>query len=154
MAGTRETFSITVDDAELRRYLAQLLDRLDQPAAALREIGEVLTASTQQRFATQTDPAGQPWAPNTPATLARKRTLRILTEHGFLGDTIRYQLAADGRSVAVGSGLVYAAMQQFGGTKSMWPHLWGDIPPRPFLGLSEADRVSVLEILRDYLSAP
>jgi phage gpG-like protein len=69
---------------------------------------------------------------------------------GILGDTIDYQL--DGNSsVRIGSSRVYAAMQQFGGTKAQWPHLWGDIPARPFLGVSDADKTNILDIIGSYL---
>ena len=48
----------------------------------------------------------------------------------------------------------YAAMQQFGGIKSEFPHLWGDIPARPFLGVSESDAEEILAIVHDYLANP
>jgi len=44
-------------------------------------------------------------------------------------------------AVEIGTNLPYGAMQQFGGTKAEFPHLWGDIPERPFLGLSKDDEV-------------
>lgn len=67
-----------------------------------------------------------------------------------LRSTINYQL--DGNSsVRIGSPKVYAAMQQFGGTKAQWPHLWGDIPARPFLGVSNADKANILDIIGNYL---
>ena len=48
-----------------------------------------------------------------------------------------------------------ALQQRYSGTKSSWPHLWGDIPARPYLGLSENDEQSILDIIRSYLaSAP
>lgn len=69
---------------------------------------------------------------------------------GTLGHTINFQL--DGNSgVRIGSPLPYAAMQQFGGTKAQWPHLWGDIPARPFLGVSAADKTNILDIIGSYL---
>lgn len=37
-------------------------------------------------------------------------------------------------------------------TRAQWPHLWGDIPARPFLGLSAADGDEVVTILRDHLA--
>lgn len=48
----------------------------------------------------------------------------------------------------------YAAIQQFGGTKAQFPHLWGDIPARPFLPITPAgtlypaDREKILAALR------
>ncbi len=151
MSGARVT--ITVDDAAVRAQLERLLEQVQRPTDALREIGEVLQQSTQRRFATETAPDGSRWAPNSPVTLTRKTSRQILTEHGFLGDTIRYQLTADRQGVAVGSNRVYAAMQQFGGTKADHPHLWGDIPARQFLGVSAADRTTILDIFTDYLGS-
>jgi len=70
-----------------------------------------------------------------------------------LQDTINPQL--DGNSsVRIGSSLPYAAMQQFGGTKAQWPHLWGDIPARPFLGVSDLDKTNILDIVGSYLVRP
>lgn len=67
-----------------------------------------------------------------------------------LQHTINFQL--DGNSsVRIGSPLPYAAMQQFGGTKAQWPHLWGDIPARPFLGISDLDKANILDIVGSYL---
>lgn len=40
---------------------------------------------------------------------------------------------ADDSSALVGSNKPYAAMMHFGGDKDEWPHLWGDIPARPYL---------------------
>jgi len=156
MAGARIT--ITLDDAELRRRLGALLDRLDDPSDALAEIGEVLVESTKQRFGTQRGPDGRAWAPNTETTLARKRNPNILTESGLLGDTIRWQFADGGRAVLIGSDRKYAAVQQLGQKKGASgttrrgsPIPWGDIPPRPFLGVSDDDEARILDILRDYV---
>ncbi len=56
-----------------------------------------------------------------------------------------------GGALEVGSPLVYAAMEQFGGQKSEFPHLWGDIPARPFLGVSAADADKMERTALDYL---
>lgn len=40
---------------------------------------------------------------------------------------------ADDSSALVGSNKPYAAMMHFGGDKDDWPHLWGDIPARPYM---------------------
>jgi phage virion morphogenesis protein len=155
VTGTRQPFSVEIDDADLRARLQALTARVGAPRDALREIGEILQQSTQKRFQPghQKSPAGVPWAPNSPVTLARKAPQRnILTgKTGLLGDLIRSQLGSDGRSVAVGTNRKYGAMMQFGGTKAQHPHLWGNIPARPFLGISTDDRARIQEILSDYL---
>ncbi|MFM2056055.1 MAG: hypothetical protein RLY71_440 [Pseudomonadota bacterium] len=64
---------------------------------------------------------------------------------------------AAAHSVTIVATPVYAAIQQFGGKKSEFPHLWGDIPARPFLPIRQdgslypADRAEVLDLLADYL---
>ena len=151
----------------VQHYLRTLGDYLRTPDDMLAEVGEVLVSSTKQRFGTQTGPDGKRWAPNRPATIAsylRRRggtSKKILTDSGILGDSIRYKLTGGftlgllrlggGRGVSVGTNLVYGAMQQFGGTKARYPHLWGDIPARPFLGRSAQDEARIRAITIDYL---
>lgn len=104
--------------------------------------------------------------------LANKKPL---VWHGHLRDSIRYQVVSDG--VVVGTNREYAAVQQFGarmgefgryyqlfrqqygekdfrryaGMRKGHPIPWGNIPARPFLGVSTQDKVMILDILRDYL---
>ncbi|MDD5030374.1 MAG: phage virion morphogenesis protein [Rhodoferax sp.] len=68
-----------------------------------------------------------------------------------LQTTINHQLVGS-TGVSIGSPIVYAAIQQFGGTKAQFPHLWGDIPARPFLGMSDADKTNILDIIGRYLA--
>lgn len=133
----------------IQHYLRAMTDLLRDQTPIMREIGEELVSSTKDRFDKQRGPDGRPWAPNSPVTRARKRNPRILIESGMLKDSIRYH--ADRRRVSVGSNRVYAAMQQFGGTKARFSHLWGDIPARPFIGMSQRDKERVNDIILQYL---
>ncbi len=72
-----------------------------------------------------------------------------MVDGGYLRDQIDFNVT--GNVLEVGSTMEYAAMQQFGGRKSEFPHLWGDIPARPFLGLSAADKSAIDEIVSEYL---
>lgn len=54
----------------------------------------------------------------------------------------------------------YAATQQFGAkkgefrsTKNGAPVPWGDIPARPFLGISADDEDKIIEIIQSHLAA-
>lgn len=130
------------------------LDRLARSAAnprpALLAIGESLVVSTKKRFESSTAPDGNKWAPNKPSTLKRKKGDKpLIGKTGVLAGDIHY--AVDGSGLQVGSLMEYAAMQQFGGKKSKFPSLWGDIPARPFLGISEADEQMILDTVNDYL---
>ncbi len=181
MAGASLPITVTIDDREVRAALERLANRAGHLAPALAEIGEVLVRSTQDRFGSETGPDGERWAENSDTTLLRHlnrrqdsytkkgrlsaagarrlRGKKILTDRGYLGDLIHPQLLDGGRALAVGSNRQYAAVQQFGQpqgasgrTARGAPIPWGDIPARPFLGLSDDDRERVLEILRDYLA--
>ena len=76
---------------------------------------------------------------------------------GTLAMGIRYQVA--GNSLEWGSNLPYSAVMQWGAAKGAFganrrgnPIPWGNIPARPFLGLSSADRDSILGVLGRYLA--
>lgn len=79
-----------------------------------------------------------------------------LVDLGLLQATIGYDADAD--RVLVGSPMEYAGTHQFGAvqgalgrTRRNVPIPWGDIPARPFLGVSNADRDGILEILQNHL---
>lgn len=152
-------------------YLQGMLARAKDFRPVLTEIGVDMTESTIQRFNTATAPDGTPWAVNSAATLARysglfarkkdgtlkkKDQVKIankkpLTAEGTLGkSSINSQILSE-NAVGIGSTRLYAAMQQFGGKKSDFPHLWGNIPARPFLGASEADKTNIADLVRSYI---
>jgi phage virion morphogenesis protein len=142
---------IQFDDRDILRALQNLQQATDNLQPALTEIGERLTESTKQRFSSQTSPGGQRWPANSPVTIERKGLNQPLIDGGYLLEQIHYNLIGQD-ALEIGSPMEYAAMQQFGGTKSEFPHLWGDIPARPFLGISEADKNEILSILDRHLS--
>jgi len=64
----------------------------------------------------------------------------------------------ESRRVEITSNLIYAATQQFGAQKGSFgrtkkgaPIPWGNIPARPFLGLSDKDKEAVLDIIQEHL---
>ena len=143
---------ITVDNRAIIAALRQLQQASVNLSPALRKIGEDLKESTHQRFSSKTGPDGEPWLGNAESTIERKGRNQPLTDLGTLGNTINYQLLGND-AVQIGSPLEYAAMQQFGGTKAEFPWLWGDIPARPFLGVSAEDESHVVDILRRHLES-
>lgn len=163
---------IEVTNRSALDYLQGMLDRAKNLRPVLAEIGEDMTESTKRRFASTTAPDGSRWAPNSATTLARYSDLFARKKDGTLANkkvqakiagkkpltgetralatTINYQLQGD-NAVSIGSPLVYAAMQQFGGNKSDYPNLWGNIPARPFLGASEDDKTNIADLVRSYM---
>jgi phage gpG-like protein len=47
----------------------------------------------------------------------------------------------------------YAAMMQFGGTRAAFPNLWGNIPARPFMGLSDENQTDILDTIGEALAS-
>lgn len=142
---------IHLDDRDVLTALQDLQRSTGDLRPALAEIGEVLIESTKQRFVSQTGPDGQPWPENSPVTIERKgRNQPLIDITGNLMDAIYYNLVGND-ALEIGSPMQYAAMQQFGGTKAEFPFLWGDIPARPFLGISDEDRDEILTIVRTHL---
>lgn len=145
------TAFIEVDDRQVLEALRELHQLTGNLRPALVEIGEDLVESTKRRFVTSTAPDGSDWALNSVlSTLLYKEGDKPLVNHGTLSDQIFYNASAD--ELEVGSTMEYAAMMQFGGTKDEFPHLWGDIPARPFLGLSDQDRTDILTVLARHIN--
>lgn len=169
-----ETFHIEIDDKTVLSALDRLRQAAVDPAPALREIGEKLVESTKQRFVSATAPDGSAWAENSRVTILRylgkksgsfkkngslskkgsaavgsKKPLTGISRN--LSQQIRY--AVSGGTLLVGSIMEYAQMQQFGGSKSKFPNLWGDIPARPFLGISDSDARMVDQTITEYLQS-
>ncbi len=184
-----------MDDHEVRDYLRQLGRKTADMTPAMRGMGEILVASTKQRFAASKAPDGTPWAPNKASTLnaylqdrGRKRDKMsgvkgewkkgytrkgrfsakgwgvIASKKPLIGSTrrlsshIHYQ--AGKSRVLVGTSLVYGAVQQLGAkkgslgrTKRGGPVPWGDIPARPYLGLSAKDRHNLVRYLARWLAS-
>lgn len=117
MAGANITYQLTTQGT--LSALQAAADALGSPRALLRDIGEALLHSTQDRFTSQTDPEGNAWAPLSPRYQRRKRynAGKILTLRGHLRNTLTFQVGDD--EVAVGSNRAYAARMQFGGEFEM-----------------------------------
>lgn len=142
---------INANTDQVLRALNDAFTRTENLEPAYKSIGEALVASTQRRFQDRQDPEGNAWAELSSITKERKGHNRQLEgESGQLSRQIHYQTSNQG--LELGSTMEYAAMMHFGGKKADFPHLWGDIPARPFLGLSADDEDEIIGILQDFLS--
>lgn len=144
------------------KYLSHILRNVSDTRPILADIGELLTETTKRRFSTSTAPDGSKWERNSQVTIDRyvglfktKKASRAASKKPLIGETkslmttIDYQFGPG--FVRIGSPMVYSAMQQIGGTRAQHSHLWGDIPARPFLGLSKDDREGIIDIVHSYL---
>lgn len=155
--------TIKYDGKDVQSALGRALQVLDNPRPMLMKIGEELAESTMARFPRGKGPDGVPWARKSPVTLARHpRGGRkpLIGESRTLSSSISYRV--QGTTIMVGSNAVQAAVMQFGAAKgSLWSGKdkrgrsgrspWGNIPARPYLGVSPQDEVTILDVVADYL---
>jgi phage virion morphogenesis protein len=152
--------TVEINDALITAALSRALAQLGDMTNVMEQIADAMREATKDRFAGQKSPEGTPWAPRSPATLASyasraKKTGGVASWGGILryGRQLSRYIASDSGAdfAEVTSAEPYAAMMQFGGTKAAFPHLWGDIPARPFLGISSDDETDILDIISEAL---
>lgn len=123
-------------------------------ALMLEAMGATVESQTRRRITSEkTAPDGAAWKPNRSGT-------SILLRSGHLLASIHYRTG--GSEVRVGSGIVYAAIHQLGGTirpvnapKLVFQGSSGGlvfanqvtIPARPYLGVSADNRVELERVL-------
>lgn len=162
---------VEIDNRAVLDALQALTGRVDNLAPAMSEIGERLTETTQERFNTSTGPDGQRWEENSEATIlgylsgvkgaySKKAGMtkkgmtallgkKPLVASGLLQGDIHWQLIPGG--VTIGTDRFAdewdagAAVHQFGSRS-------GKIPARPFLGVSDEDEQTILDILGQHLA--
>lgn len=171
------TFDVELVDSEMRAQLSALVERMSRPIGFYRNVGEYLTQiAVPRNFASQSAPDGTPWAKLSPVTIERRKAMGkgsspILQVTRRLAASIISH--ADDQGVDVGSPVPYAAVMHGGAAqgafgahigrtkpseKRPWSqdyfaHLpWGNIPARPYLGLSTADEIEILAIASDWLT--
>lgn len=135
---------------------------------AMQGIADHLEFSTRRRFETSIGPDGVRWKPSTRfRKIGRGKNRRVesyqaekpLVDSGQLLASI--DRAFTRTTATVGTNLIYARIQQLGGTitakngkglstpfgvvKSV------TLPARPFIGIDAADRQAIIEILVDHL---
>ena len=147
MAGAFVTSELEGLEPVLRRINALAAPR--RLAQGLAHVGALIESQTKGRFDERRSPDGEPWAPWSPAyAKTRRKGQTLLVSSGALRDDIAWELTED--ELAVGSGLVYAAIHQAGGTDDM-PAGPAAIPARPYLGLSAADAKEVDDAIAEWI---
>lgn len=160
---------LALNDRDLRAALSEAIRAGQDLTPAMRSIGDALVNSTRERFRNEEAPDGTRWAELSDTTTKRRKYpgKNILTQEGFLGGA---SISSDAGPdfVEVGSSSIKANVLhfgakagEFGGVRTSLPGRsffqripWGDIPARPFVGLSDADETIVRREILDYISAP
>ena len=148
-------FAVEIKNEAVTAALTRLSALTGDMAPIMKQIGELLAQSTQDRLKAGISPDGTAFAPRSPVTIANYARKKV-SFGGVLyrGGDLYNQIASESGSdyVEVGSNMAYAAMMHFGGTKAAFPNLWGNIPARPFLGISQDDERDILAEIAEALS--
>lgn len=158
-------YRIEINDEQIVLRLGQLAFGMEDMTPAMQEIAEFLVVTTKERFPAGIAPDGTPWAPKSQTTLDtyarrgdRQDPRPLFGPSRALSSTI-FGVSTP-NTAEVGSALIYSAVMQFGAGQGAFgvngrggPIPWGNIPARPFLGLSETDQVGILDITAEYLDA-
>lgn len=127
-------FTIELDHQRVQGVLRKVEWAVGDLAPLMRGIAAEMASQTEENFENE----GRPdWAELSDTTTSRREK-----SGNWPGQILQVSAAglaasitshATDSSALVGSNKPYAAMMQFGGDKSDFPHLWGDIPGRPYL---------------------
>lgn len=141
--------------------LFALLEATGDLTEFMQDAGELLVSATQDRVLQGLQPDGSPFAPRSAATLKRYTKLGLsfgapLNVTGDMRNHLHY--AADKDSMEFGSNAIQAAVMQFGASKGEFGQAangsslpWGDIPARPFVGISDEDQSNLALELEEHL---
>lgn len=157
---------------EFGEALGRVEAKLDDLQPVFSDIGELMTERTKQRFRDGKGPDGVAWAPKSPNTIARQaksegraNTAPLHGPSGRLASEISYEVSSQG--VSWGSSLIYSAVMQHGaeagsfglseGTDKNGNDFavllpFGDIPARPFIGVSDDDNLAIIATFEEYLT--
>lgn len=162
MAGVQ--FTVELQDVAARRALSALAAASQDMTVLMEAIGRRLVNGAIERIGTtNVSPDGGAWQPSRRATETGGKTLH---DSGVLRASINAWASPD--QVVVGTNVPYAAVHQFGaatGSLGVWVgndkngrdmtvlSPWGDIPARPYLGISAEEQVDIVALVRVHYGA-
>ncbi|KJZ61692.1 phage virion morphogenesis protein [Pseudomonas fluorescens] len=150
--------TIELEHQHLQQTLSKVEWAIGDLAPLMRGIAAELANQTEENFENEGRPE---WA-----ELSDTTTERRVKKGNWPGQILQVSAAglaasitthATDSSALVGSNKPYAAMMQFGGDQADFPHLWGDIPARPYLpmdaegNLQPETEEAILELALNYL---
>ncbi len=139
--------SANITDEEVNRRLTRLALRVRNLRPVFNQFGQYLLRRIRSYFRKEAGPDGRPWAPLSPSWKQRKvregrdRGIGRYTLSMFNG--LAYN--ATGQRLRVGSSERYAPAFQFGQPRR-------NQPARPFLGVTDADREVLSELISEHLA--
>lgn len=150
------SFRIVVDGINIAQAKISAMADFNK-GAFLDELGALVVSQTQRRIRSEkTAPDGSAWQANAAGS-------SILFASGTLDDSIHHVVG--GSSVEVGSGMIYAAIHQYGGTivpKSASKLAFSvagnfvltdkvEMPARPYVGISDENAKEIEFLAGDFV---
>ena len=147
--------SIQINSQQVINALWALNSQLTNMQPVMNAIGQSLKTNIRLGFSDQRSPDGINWAALSPVTIERRTNNSDvpLNDTGVLKNSFTVNTGAT--FIEIGTAEPQAAMMNFGGTKGQFPHLWGDIPARPFMptsNLPDAWAQDIVDIIEQHLS--
>lgn len=151
-------FTVQLEHQRLQETLRTIEWAVGDLAPLMRGIAAELASQTEENFEEQ----GRPdWTPLSDVTTERRKKSGTwpgqMLQVSAAGLAASISSQSDDSSALVGSNKPYAAMMQFGGDKSDFPHLWGDIPGRAYLPMDAEGQLqpeaeeAILDLAMDHL---
>lgn len=151
-------FTVTLKDEAVTRALGRLAAESADMTELMDEVGRALVAGAIERIGTtNVSPEGAAWHPSQRVI---ERGGKTLHDSGALMRSINAWAGRD--HVLVGTAMPYAAVHQLGaatGSLGFWSGTdkrgremavlspWGDIPARPYLGISDDEEETILDLV-------
>ncbi len=160
--------TIEIKDDEITALFRRLSGHLADMSDVMNSVGEQLEYQTEQRFAEGVAPDGTPWAPKSQTTIdaytrrGQSVDFRPLFGPNADGTPLRSSFFRNYGPdfVEIGTNKIYAGVMQFGAGQGAFgttgkggPIPWGNIPARPFLGLSDTDRQNITATVEEWLES-
>ena len=152
--------TLQYDDRKVIEALSRLQNAGRNLGPAMRDIAAALETGVEDAFQDERSPGGGPWAELSEHTRRRRAKRgkwpgKVLQVNAHLAGSITSD--HDSTSAVAGSNLVYAPTHQFGAEEGEFgstaggrPIPFGDIPARPFLGVSEETKVEILDAINGH----
>jgi phage gpG-like protein len=167
----RTMITVEIKDDEITKGLGALSLIIGDLSPVMDQIGEFMVQSTRKRISSGVTPDGKKLAPKSATTIQnyltggykKGATAGPLIRTGDLVDrSLHYESGSDFMEIA--SSAVYSAVMHFGAAKGSFGAYsgtdkngraysgvapWGDIPARPFFGVSQEDRENIFTLISD-----
>ncbi|WP_405119209.1 phage virion morphogenesis protein [Pseudomonas leptonychotis] len=135
--------TVSLDHDRLQAALRKVEWAVGDLAPLMRGVAVELASITEENFENEGQGSND-WVDLSEVTTSRREKTGNwpgqMLQVSAAGLAASITTHADDSSALVGSNKPYAAMMHFGGDKSDFPHLWGDIPGRAYLPM-DADGV-------------